>query len=111
MNVINLYVKPVDGVQILSTPVDTVEIDEETYYQFDSRYLKPTELGTPVDFEIETSSGTAIISVSAISYVHVGIVNHLNENDDLRRMVKNLTLALFYDYYQAAVAYQNAQSN
>ena len=109
MNAINVYVKPVDGVQILSTPVDTIEIDEETYYQFDSRYLKPTELGTPIAFEIETTSGTATIYVSAMSYVHVGIKKNLGQGGT--RFVKNLALALFYDYYQAAVAYQNAQSN
>lgn len=109
MNAINVYVKPVDGVRILSTPVDTIEWKGETYYQFDSRYLKPTELGTPIAFEIETTSGTATIYVSAMSYVHVGIKNNLGQ--DGIRYVKNLALALFYEYYQAAVAYQNAQSN
>ena len=109
MNAINVYVKPVDGVQILSTPVDTIEIGGETYYQFDSRYLKPTELGTPIAFEIETNSGTATIYVSAMSYVHVGIKKNLGQGGT--RFVKNLALALFYEYYQAAVAYQNAQSN
>ena len=107
MNVINLYVKPAEGTQILSTPVDTVVINGETYYQFDSPYLKPTELGTPIAFEIETTSGTVTIYASAISYVQVGIVHHLDENDNPRRMVKNLTLALFYEYYEAALAYQN----
>ena len=108
MNVINVYVKPAEGTQILSTPVDTVTINGETYYQFDSPYLKPTELGTPIAFEIETTSGTATVYASAISYVHVGIKNNLEKGkEDGMRFVKNVTLALFYEYYEAALAYQN----
>lgn len=107
MNVVNIYVKPAEGTEIIDGYVQTVNILGSTYYQYDSKKLTPTELGDDIEFTIRTSDGEATVTASALSYVHVGLKNNRAASEGVRLM-KNLALILYWQYYQAAVTYQAA---
>jgi hypothetical protein len=97
--VINISVKPADGVQITSGGYTTRIIGSDTYYQFSTAPIGAKNLGTAYDIVVQTDHGTATITASAMSYVRAA----LNSGSMARE--KKLAMTAYYQYYAAAVRY------
>ena len=96
---INVYVKPEEGVTIQSSGCTTETIGGETYYKFTTDKIGPKNLATPYSVTVETSSGTATVSASAMSYVNAAFSsNTLSE-------AQQKALAAYYYYYDYATQY------
>ena len=97
--VLKILVKP-EGDSVITSPnaVETV-INGETYYQFSSPGIGPQDLGTDYEFVIETTTGTARISVCPMYYVKQ-LMNNSSLTED-----QSLALTAYYKYWVAAKNY------
>ena len=103
---INISVKPNPGYTITSEGYTVRDIGGETYYQFTSEEIGAGRLGTPITFNIFSTSGpnettsVATITASPMSYVKASL------NNPERSTEKKLAMTSYYRYYWAAVQYQ-----
>ena len=103
-----LYLKAEAGVTVESATVDgkkaalkNVNINGEAYKQIRITNIAADKLGKAYTDAVTTSSGTAQITVSALSYVNT-ILNSTSFNRDAQA-----AMAAFYRYYEAAAAYKS----
>ena len=102
---INVFVKPKDGVTILSEGYTLTSIGGETYYRFTTAPIGPLNLGKTQTFTIQTSAGQATVKASAMSYVK----SILEYNDaSVISPEKKLAMVAYYNYFTAALAYKAA---
>ncbi len=97
--VINITVKPADGVLITSGGYTVRDIGGETYYQFSTAPIGARNLGTEYTIEVATDHGKATVTASAMSYVRAAL------NSGSLAEGKRLAMAAYYQYYVAADRY------
>ena len=78
-----------------------VNINGEAYKQIRITNIAADKLGKACTVAVTTSSGTAQITVSALSYVNT-ILNSTSFNRDAQA-----AMAAFYRYYEASAAYKS----
>lgn len=96
--VIDIYVKPDDGVTILSPYSGTTIIGGETYYVFKTDKIVASRLNIVQNITVTTSEGEATFSVAPLSYVRSVL------NSDLAEAKKYAVVA-FNNYYVKVDAY------
>ena len=98
--IINVYVKPADGVSIVSpSPDGTQTIGGATYYRFDTTKIGAGDLAKVYTIAVTTDEGTAYVRVSAMSYVH-SVLNGTSFTE-----AKQYAMVAYYNYCAAAKAY------
>lgn len=97
---INVAVKLDDGVEMISSGYETIDIDGDTYYLFTlAKGIGPKGLGDDRAITITTSTGEAEITASAMAYVD------LLFSSDFVTEAEEYALVAYYYYYLAALEY------
>ncbi|MBR2520832.1 MAG: hypothetical protein IKE62_01450 [Oscillospiraceae bacterium] len=116
--VVNVFVKPADGMEITQVTYWGMGPDEEeisasgtrkiggdAYYRYRSEKLGPLYLGELMEFDFTAQSGEVFqIYVSAMSYAKAILIDH---PDDAPALTDAMTA--FYLYYKAATKYYISQ--
>ena len=106
---INIFIKPDENVTINSCRdqngnniiLKKKMIQGETYFQFATEKITALNLGREYKFTIETTSGTAAVTASAMSYADAVL-----KEGSAFASEKQYAMAAFYNYYMAAVTYK-----
>ena len=97
---INVAVKLDDGVEMISSGYETIDIGGDTYYLFTlAKGIGPKGLGDDRAITITTSTGEAEITASAMAYVD------LLFSSDFVTEAEEYALVAYYYYYLAALEY------
>ncbi len=97
--VINVSVKPGDGVTIASNGYKTRTIGNDTYYQFSTERIGPKNLDAPYTVMVKTNMGTATVTASALAYMNAAF------SSNTLTQAQQLAMAAYYFYYNAAELY------
>ena len=84
-----------------ATANGTRSINGNEYYQYDTASIGAGNLGKTYTVTMTTSTGTATLEASAMSYVNT-VLNSTSFTE-----AKQTAMASYYNYYAAAIAYAN----
>lgn len=96
---LKIYVKLADGVTMVTSGYTTAQLNGVQYYVFSISNIGPKNLGKTYTKSIETSSGVAEISASAMYYANA-LMNSYTLNEK-----QMLAMSSYYNYYMAAYNY------